>query len=136
MVESSPKHWIKSDGRSGIGAASLLDKHKISTIVDLPGVGENYMGEHPVGSLDHSKCHEQTTTLFPRHTLQAKMQIHSTPFSEGRKLNLNVSRLTLSLLPSVKRILAFDAQWLQNGKGLLSHKLRSHFTMQLITNLS
>ena len=135
-VESSPKHQIKSDGRSGIGAASLLEKHKISTIVDLPGVGENYMSERPFDSISRYKCHEQTTMLFSRHTLQAKMQIRSTPFSEGRKLNLNVSRFTVDLLRSAKAFLAFNLQWLQNGKGLLSHKLRSPFTMRSIIHLT
>ena len=74
--------------------------------------------------------------LFSRHTSQATMQTRSTLFSEGRKLNLDVSRFNLCLLQSAKFLLAFNSQWLQNGKGLLSHKLRSPFTMQLITHFS
>jgi alcohol oxidase len=31
--------------RSGIGASELLKKNDIKQIVDLPGVGEHYMGE-------------------------------------------------------------------------------------------
>lgn len=31
--------------RSGIGAESVLNKNNVKQIVDLPGVGENYMGE-------------------------------------------------------------------------------------------
>ena len=30
--------------RSGIGSSSILKKHGIPVIVDLPGVGENYQG--------------------------------------------------------------------------------------------
>ena len=30
--------------RSGIGSKDLLKKHGIKQVVDLPGVGENYMG--------------------------------------------------------------------------------------------
>jgi len=33
--------------RSGIGAKYILEKNGISQIVDLPGVGENYMGAFP-----------------------------------------------------------------------------------------
>ena len=32
--------------RSGIGAKSVLEKNGINQIVDLPGVGENYMGAY------------------------------------------------------------------------------------------
>lgn len=32
--------------RSGIGAASILSRHGVDVLVDLPGVGENYM-DHP-----------------------------------------------------------------------------------------
>ena len=74
--------------------------------------------------------------IRPWHTLQVKMLICLTPFSEGRKLNSNVSRFALYLLPSAKDLLAFDSQRLQNGKGLPSHKLRPRFTMQLITHLT
>lgn len=31
--------------RSGIGAKAVLEKHGVTQIVDLPGVGENYQGE-------------------------------------------------------------------------------------------
>ncbi len=37
--------------RSGIGAKSILEKHGIEQIVDLPGVGENYHGR--IHSLSH-----------------------------------------------------------------------------------
>ena len=60
------------------------------------------MGEYPLDNLNRSKCHEQTIMVFPPHTLQAKMQIRSIPFSEGRKLNLNVSKFTLHPWPSAK----------------------------------
>ena len=94
------------------------------------------MGEYSVDSLDCSKCREQTTMLSPYHTSQATMQIRSTSFSEGKKLNLNVSDFILYLRRNAKVLLAFNSQWLQNGKGLLSHKLRSPFTMQLTAHLS
>ena len=94
------------------------------------------MGEHRVNSLGRSKFHEQTTMLLSCHTLQAKMRIRSTPFSGGRKLNLNVSRFTFYLLPSAQGLPAFHSQWLKNGKGLLSHKLRPPFTMRLIAHLT
>jgi alcohol oxidase len=32
--------------RSGIGSKEVLDNNGISQIVDLPGVGEHYMGYH------------------------------------------------------------------------------------------
>lgn len=35
--------------RSGIGAANLLKKNDIQQVVDLPGVGENYMGNSRYG---------------------------------------------------------------------------------------
>ena len=94
------------------------------------------MGEGPLDSLSRSKCREQTTMESSRHTLQAKMQIRSIPFFEGRKLNLNVSKFTLIFYRVTKALLAFNSQWLQNGKGLLSHKLRPPFTMQLISYLT
>ena len=74
--------------------------------------------------------------FFSRHTLQARMPIHLIPSSEGKKLNLNVSRFNLYLLLNANGLLAFNLQWLQNGKGLLSHKLRPPFTMQLVSYLT
>jgi len=31
--------------RSGLGAATVLQKHGVTQVVDLPGVGENYRGQ-------------------------------------------------------------------------------------------
>ena len=31
--------------RSGIGAQAILKEHNVKQLVDLPGVGENYMGK-------------------------------------------------------------------------------------------
>jgi len=35
---------LTNSSRSGIGNADLLKKYDIEPLVDLPGVGENYMG--------------------------------------------------------------------------------------------
>lgn len=36
--------------RSGIGAKAVLDKAGIQTVIDLSGVGENYMGSVTISS--------------------------------------------------------------------------------------
>ena len=35
---------LTNSSRSGIGSTELLKKYDVEPLVDLPGVGENYMG--------------------------------------------------------------------------------------------
>ena len=55
--------------RSGIGAKSVLGKHGIEQLVDLPGVGENYQGRslplslHLTGLLLTQSCRPSTHLL-------------------------------------------------------------------------
>jgi alcohol oxidase len=41
--------------RSGIGSKDVLSKNNIQQLVDLPGVGEHYMGSYMVFPLAHQR---------------------------------------------------------------------------------
>ncbi|KAH8103817.1 alcohol oxidase-like protein [Cristinia sonorae] len=52
--------------RSGIGAASLLEKHGIKKVVDLPGVGERYQDHQLLAPLFHASEDSGTLDEFMR----------------------------------------------------------------------
>ena len=48
--------------RSGVGSKEVLDKNGVLQVVDLPGVGEHYMGDHHITSESHD-----STNVFVDH---------------------------------------------------------------------
>ena len=44
--------------RSGVGSKDVLTRNNVQQIVDLPGVGENYMGLHKLDIFNASDLHD------------------------------------------------------------------------------
>lgn len=81
--------------RSGIGAKADLEKHNITTLIDLPGVGKNLM-DHLV----YYFCIRSLFLIFPTNSF-------SRLSSSFTRLNNLVSRTTISsimVMPSTKPI--------------------------------
>ncbi|THG95460.1 hypothetical protein EW026_g6199 [Hermanssonia centrifuga] len=91
--------------RSGIGAKSILQKHGIEQIVDLPGVGENYHGR--IHSLSHilmlTGSGEDHQVVFPPYLASEESEtIDAIVRNEGSEID------------------KWTSQWLNDGTGLMS----------------
>lgn len=106
----------------------MLQRNDIVQVVDLPGVGEHYMGKIPIldfiylstvftyHCLDHNLtspvyfASEDADTLDSIFRDKEPQLECMSVYAENR-----FTRLTFNQ--------AFVSQWLHNGKGLMSHKL-------------
>lgn len=114
--------------RSGIGGKSVLEKAGVEVLVDLPGVGEHYLGT----------CHlirgRKIFYLFcvMHRSLWDILTIRSDPGCGHTRSNLSWKRRRNKLydisshpfanLHLIPFYLVHAQQWLNDGKGLMTHK--------------
>lgn len=116
-----------SNLRSGIGASQLLKAHDIQQVVDLPGVGENYLGGFTCSVVQNS-CSSFPTdhnlVILTYHTTQDEVTLDEvfsgTEEIVKRKL-LPVPRVPVSLPSkySPRRYLA--EQWHRTNRTQVCH---------------
>ena len=119
--------------RSGIGSKDVLSKNNVQQLVDLPGVGENYMG-----SFNLLQCQWQSSLIL--NSLALDHNLIALPFAASEKAEtmdevfrgteeqlerlyaviLTIHRTKAKWLSAL--FVAYVKRWLHNGKGLLASK--------------
>ena len=115
--------------RSGVGSKDILSKNNIQQLVDLPGVGEHYMGSSnqsfnpndnalTVIHLDHNLVGIQFLASEDAETMDKIFW-----GSEEEVERMYAAALTMHCkLSDVLFVLAHEKRWLHDGKGLLASK--------------
>ena len=108
--------------RSGIGSKEILDKNGIPQIVDLPGVGEHYMGDHHHMPLESNELRcSQIILVLLISTTGVKIRNLWMEFCEGTKLIVCVK--IFSCFSKIGYIIpVHEPQWQKDGTGLLAQK--------------
>ncbi|KAF9478333.1 alcohol oxidase [Pholiota conissans] len=92
--------------RSGIGAKSVLEKNNVKQIVDLPGVGEHYMGTCRASFLRRYRM-----KFFVDHN------VIFLPFVASEETD----SLDTIFRGSKEEVEPYEQQWLKDGQGLMAH---------------
>ncbi|KAF5327597.1 hypothetical protein D9619_004115 [Psilocybe cf. subviscida] len=102
--------------RSGIGAKSVLEKNAINQIVDLPGVGENYM-DHNVAALPFVGSEDSETVDLMFRGTEDELTSHAQQWvsSGSGQMAQNGLNAGIKLQPNAKELAAmspeFDNRW-------------------------
>ncbi|KAF8972162.1 GMC oxidoreductase-domain-containing protein [Flammula alnicola] len=102
--------------RSGIGAASILKKNGVEQLVDLPGVGENYMDHNMLFTPYHASEDAETMDLTFRGSAEETEPFAQQWFKDGKGfLANNGVDGGIKLRPSAAELKtmspAFDERW-------------------------
>ena len=116
--------------RSGIGLKDILTRNNVQQLVDLPGVGEHYMGSyndandndnHLTGNLlDHNLIALPFVGSEDAETMDELLR-----GTEEEIQGMQTAALTMHYKLSDLVFLAHTKKWLDDGKGLIASKLVS-----------